>query len=46
MIFVVEDVEKIAVERMDVVEAGEFVYDCGELFMEIGLGEFYFAHVE
>lgn len=29
MVLVVEDVEKVSVKRVDVVEAGELVDDCG-----------------
>lgn len=46
MVFVVEDVKKVAIERMDVIESWKLVDDCGEFFVKVCLCEFDFAHVE
>lgn len=46
MIFVVENVKKIAVKRMDVIESRELFDDGGEFFVKVCLGELDFSHVE
>ena len=38
MVLVVQDVEEVAVERVDVVDAGEVLEDLGELLVPRGLG--------
>ena len=46
MVLVVQDVEEVAVERVDVVDAGEVLEDLGELLVPRGLGVLDLAHVE
>lgn len=46
MIFVVDDVDKISIEGVDIVELGEAFEDFGEFFMDVFTGELDFSHVE
>jgi len=46
MILVVNDVDKISVEGVDIVELGEAFEDFGEFFMDVFTGELDFSHVE
>lgn len=46
MIFVVDDVDKVSIEGVDIVELGEAFEDFGEFFMDVFTGELDFSHVE
>jgi hypothetical protein len=46
MVGIVEGIEKIFVERMDILQAGKSVQDEGELFCECLLREFDFSGIE
>ena len=46
MIFVLENMKKVAIERVDVIEPRKLVNNCGELLMKILLAIFHLAHVE
>jgi len=46
MILVVDDVDKISIEGVDIVELGEAFEDFGEFFMDVFTGELDFSHVE
>jgi hypothetical protein len=46
MILVVDDVDKISIEGVDIVELGEAFEDFGVFFMDVFAGELDFSHVE
>ena len=46
MVFVVKNMEEVTVEGVNVIQSGELIDDCRELFMEVLLGVFYLSHVE
>jgi hypothetical protein len=46
MILVVNDVDKISIEGVDIVELGEAFEDFSEFFMDVFTGELDFSHVE
>jgi len=46
MILVVDDVDKISVEGVDIVELGEAFEDFSVFFMDVFAGELDFSHVE
>ena len=46
VIAVVKDVHEVAVERMDVLDLGEFCENSAELLGDVGLCEFDLAHVK
>ncbi|GKG21533.1 hypothetical protein Tco_0384128, partial [Tanacetum coccineum] len=43
MVFMVENVKKITIERMDVIKSVELFDDGGELLVKVGLCELHFS---
>lgn len=46
VVLVIEDVHKISIERVDVIQLGEVCQDLGKLVVEALLGELDFSHVK
>lgn len=46
MVLVVEDIHKVSIERVDVIQLREIGEDLGQLIVEALLGEFHLAHVK